>query len=103
MVTSKWSDATATAVSAATENSVCAPPDNDDASAKQADPDVLNTSDLESLLAKKEKSLRVLQDQNATLTFDLVRERSESKGVGERSVEFQGCLQENSQSGCYSW
>jgi hypothetical protein len=53
MVTSKWFDAMATAVSATTENSTSAPPDNDDASAKQADPDVLNKSDLENLLQQK--------------------------------------------------
>jgi hypothetical protein len=89
MVTSKRSDVTATAVSATTENSISTPPDNDDASAKQADPDVLNKSDLESLLAKKEKSLKVLEDQNTTLTFDLVREHLKAKMLEKDQSNFR--------------
>jgi hypothetical protein len=50
---------------------------------------MLNNSDLLSLLAKKEKLLKVLEDQNMTLTFDLVRERLKAKTLEKDQSNFR--------------
>jgi hypothetical protein len=92
MVTSNRPVSTAKAVSSTTENSVSAPPVNDDAGAKQADPDVQNKSDLQSLLCQRNKSLTELQVLYDKSMFDLSIEQHKTKQLEkDRNVFRSGC------------
>ena len=79
MVTSNHPNPTATVVPAATENNVSAPPVNDNVCAQEAEPDVQNKGDLESLLLQRNKSLTELQELHSTLLFDLNTARLKTK------------------------
>jgi hypothetical protein len=83
-----------TAGASSTESSVSAPPMNDDGSGNLSDPALPNKIDLQSLFAEKEKSFEVLQLKNATLTFDLIRERLKTKSLlSERGSFRASCKQ----------
>ena len=84
MVTSNRPNPTATVVPAATENSVSAPPVNDNVCAKEAEPDVQNKGDLESLLLQKNRSLTELHELHAT--FCSIRTLNVSKQSHWRSI-----------------
>jgi hypothetical protein len=89
MVLSKWSVETAMAGAAITETSVSTPPVNNDGSGNLSDLDVQNKVDLQSLLAKKDKSFEVLEGKNVTLTFDLIRERLKTKSLEKDYITFR--------------
>jgi hypothetical protein len=89
MVTSNRPIPTARVVAATTENSVTAPSVNDDATAKQADPDVQNKIDLLSLLCQKEKSLKELWNLHSMLSFDLNFERLKTKSLEKDQTNFR--------------
>jgi hypothetical protein len=89
MVHSKLSVKPAMAVAATMESSVSTPPVNDDVSDNLSDPDTGYKIDLQSLLAKKEKSLKDLQNKHATLMFNLNIECHKSKALEFDQVAFK--------------
>ena len=89
MATSNRPVSTATAVSATTENIVSAPPVNDDAGAKQADPDVRNNSELQHLLCETNKSLKDLQAQYSKTTLQLSIERLKTTSLEKDRTIFR--------------
>jgi hypothetical protein len=102
MVTSYRPVSTAKAVSATTENSVSAPPVNDDAGAKQADPDVGNKSNLQSLLCQSNKSLTELQVLYEKPKFDLTIEQHKTKSLEKDRNVFRSSCRKTANQGISS-